>query len=436
MSALSSLAFLLAGLTGLSLEMTTSQSAVLVGEPIRVVVRWKATADLASVEVEDPTFVSQTLQFVVDDGTGPRRYKEHSRSRVEMISVGGPLAKGKEVIGNYVLLNGGYLSPGVARAAASFLFPVAGQYSMKAVYVERGTQNVLAESNAVTFTVTAPAADETAVLDILRSEPRLFDGGGDLARLKALMEAHPQSRYLRRAKVSLFERRAAALQNRRDPDTGQSLWRLDDAALFAFRATQYRAMADDLLGDGDWGPFEEERLNMAMLYAQAAGAQSLVEQARNELLQRFPTSQAVAGIRERDALLAEAAIEDRETDDTQPPSTDKTPPTLVVSASPAQLWPPNHKLVPVTIAVTVSDNVDPNPSVKLVSITCDDGCDLGNDAIGAALNTDDRQFQLRAERSGVGAGRTYTITYIARDASGNTATKTTTVTVPHDQGKK
>ncbi len=435
MSMLSVFAVLLAGLSGLSLEMTTPQSAVLVGEPIRVVIRWKATADLGSLDVEDQSFLNQSLQFVVDDGTGPRRYKEHPRARIEMISVAGPLAKGKEVIANYVLLKGGYLSPGATGSASSFLFPAAGQYSMKAVHVERGTQNVLAESNAMTFTVSAPAGDEAAVLDILKTEPRLFDGGGDLPRLKALVNAHPQSRYLRRAKAVLFERRAATLQNRRDPDTGQSLWRLDDSALASFRASQYRAMADDLIGDGDWGPFEEERLNMAMQYAQAAGALQLVEQARNDLLQRFSTSQAVAGIRERDAALAEAAIEDRETDNTPPPSNDTIPPTLVVSVSPSQLWPPNHKLVPISVTVSVSDNLDPNPVVRLVSITCDDACDPVGDVVGAALNTDDRSFQLRAERTGGGSGRTYTITYSAKDAAGNTTIKTVTAKVPHDQGK-
>jgi hypothetical protein len=37
--------------------------------------------------------------------------------------------------------------------------------------------------------------------------------------------------------------------------------------------------------------------------------------------------------------------------------------------------------------------------------------------------------QLRAERCGTGTGRIYTITVQCKDASGNTSTKTTTVTV-------
>ena len=73
--------------------------------------------------------------------------------------------------------------------------------------------------------------------------------------------------------------------------------------------------------------------------------------------------------------------------------------------------------------------------VRLVSIACDDSCDPALDVDGADLNTDDREFQLRAERTGPGNGRTYTITYSATDASGNAAQAVTTVVVPHDKGK-
>ena len=41
---------------------------------------------------------------------------------------------------------------------------------------------------------------------------------------------------------------------------------------------------------------------------------------------------------------------------------------------------------------------------------------------------------VRAERSGKGDGRVYTLNYMVTDVSGNTATASTTVTVPHDQG--
>jgi hypothetical protein len=60
----------------------------------------------------------------------------------------------------------------------------------------------------------------------------------------------------------------------------------------------------------------------------------------------------------------------------------------------------------VHVAVDVSDNEDPNPVVMLVSVTCDDGCVPADDVVGAELGTDDREFDLRAERKGSGTGRT------------------------------
>jgi hypothetical protein len=39
---------------------------------------------------------------------------------------------------------------------------------------------------------------------------------------------------------------------------------------------------------------------------------------------------------------------------------------------------------------------------------------------------------LRADRNGAGAGRVYTVTATCADASGNLASATTRITVPHD----
>jgi hypothetical protein len=119
---------------------------------------------------------------------------------------------------------------------------------------------------------------------------------------------------------------------------------------------------------------------------------------------------------------------------------DTTPPNLLVSLSPNTLWPPNHKMVDITANITVTDACDAKPTVKLVSITSNEPANStgdGNtspDIAGATFGTDDRSFQLRAERKGNGNGRVYTVTYNAQDASGNTAQQIATVTVAHDQG--
>jgi hypothetical protein len=118
---------------------------------------------------------------------------------------------------------------------------------------------------------------------------------------------------------------------------------------------------------------------------------------------------------------------------------DTTPPDLTVTLSESVLWSPDHKLVEIEAIIDVSDICDASPTVELVSITSDepdnDKAD-GNtvdDIQGAAVGTDDRVFEVRAERSGQGSGRTYTIVYEASDGSGNTTQRQVAVFVPHDQ---
>ncbi|HXZ86372.1 MAG TPA: hypothetical protein VEI82_12890 [Myxococcota bacterium] len=119
---------------------------------------------------------------------------------------------------------------------------------------------------------------------------------------------------------------------------------------------------------------------------------------------------------------------------------DTTPPMLFAVADPAQLWPPNHKLVDVHVDVNVFDVCDATPAVELVSLTSsepDNGTGDGNtggDVQGAEPGTDDVDFQLRAERSGPGPGRSYSALYRATDLAGNHTDALVTVVVPHDMG--
>jgi pimeloyl-ACP methyl ester carboxylesterase len=120
---------------------------------------------------------------------------------------------------------------------------------------------------------------------------------------------------------------------------------------------------------------------------------------------------------------------------------DTTPPNLEVTLEPNVLWPPNHRLVEVQANISVTDDTDPQPEVTLVSIVSsepDDGLGDGdtlNDIQEADFGVDDRVIYLRAERSGTGADRIYTVTYRATDDSGNQMETSETVIVPHDFGK-
>jgi len=106
-----------------------------------------------------------------------------------------------------------------------------------------------------------------------------------------------------------------------------------------------------------------------------------------------------------------------------------------MSVTPDMLWPANHKYVDVTATVVVSDNFDPNPTVELVSVESnepDEGLGDG-DTTDDIVILDDFHFKLRSERSGMGTGRIYTITYMVTDACGNEAYATVTVSVPHNK---
>jgi hypothetical protein len=111
---------------------------------------------------------------------------------------------------------------------------------------------------------------------------------------------------------------------------------------------------------------------------------------------------------------------------------DTTPPqVLSISASPRTIiWPPNHKLIDTTITVVAVDAVDPSPTSTIVSVSSDQPIDGTGDGDTAPdwVITGPLTVQLRAERS-YGFDRTYTITVVTTDFSGNTTTSTVQVKV-------
>ena len=117
-------------------------------------------------------------------------------------------------------------------------------------------------------------------------------------------------------------------------------------------------------------------------------------------------------------------------------------PTLAPVCNQQILWPPNHRMVGIHIEANASDDSG-LPVTLNANVFCDeseDGIDDGNMATDWTQPIIDQEtgfidFQLRAERSGSGDGREYTIVITCTDLSGNTSSANVTVIVPHDKKK-
>jgi hypothetical protein len=121
---------------------------------------------------------------------------------------------------------------------------------------------------------------------------------------------------------------------------------------------------------------------------------------------------------------------------------DTTIPTLAPVADKAILWPPNHHMVNVVIQANASDNSG-LPVTLTVSVTSNEAIeglgdgDMSPDWTEPIIDQENGiiTLQLRAERSGSGDGRVYTITITATDQSGNSSTVNIEIIVPHDKKK-
>jgi uncharacterized repeat protein (TIGR01451 family) len=114
------------------------------------------------------------------------------------------------------------------------------------------------------------------------------------------------------------------------------------------------------------------------------------------------------------------------------------PPTITnATADPSSLWPPNHRMVNVTVSYDVTDNCPLPLGSCTLSVTSNEpvlGRGSGNTSPDWIV-VDDHHVLLRAEREGGGSGRVYTTTITCTDSGGNSSNDQVEVTVSHDQGR-
>ncbi len=110
----------------------------------------------------------------------------------------------------------------------------------------------------------------------------------------------------------------------------------------------------------------------------------------------------------------------------------EAPQILKLKAGPHVLWPPNRRMIPVTIAALLVDRCDAQPVAKIISVQSNEperGRQPGWEITGLLT------VNLRAEHGTQGRSRIYLVNVEATDAAGNKATNSVSVTVSKSQGR-
>ena len=132
-------------------------------------------------------------------------------------------------------------------------------------------------------------------------------------------------------------------------------------------------------------------------------------------------------VRDQEATSAPSRITVTVLDTNDPPACD------LARADVTSLWPPNHKLIPLTIT-GVRDPNDDSITLTVLSVTSDEPVNgLGDgDTTPDAVITDGRA-SVRAERAGSRNGRVYVVNFIATDTQGASCSGSTTIGVPQNK---
>jgi hypothetical protein len=107
------------------------------------------------------------------------------------------------------------------------------------------------------------------------------------------------------------------------------------------------------------------------------------------------------------------------------------------TASPAVLWPPNHKMVEISFDLDTENDCELELVCTVLEVTSNEpinGLGDGNTEPDWVIG-DDGSLMLRAERSGTGSDRVYTVRLLCENPDSGIGDETTVeIVVPHDQG--
>lgn len=279
-----------ADLSGLTLRVTVSKKDLLVGESTKAVIRWALSR---------PTRLDyHRMILLLDGGSGFKRYYELGSTGEEIaLPFDGPagwsMTEDRRIgVTNDALGSGKYDKYG-------FAFPHPGRYRLKAQYET-------VESNVVTIEVKAPTGrDAELFAKYLVSRPRVLtflegiqNGEPGLWELgNQLVELYPDSVYLARLRLRLWEARIRDAENQFPSDT---LKEMENSPL-------------------EGTPFEEDRLNLVGEHKLRRGDREGARRAFEEMIQKFPEGALSARAKQR------LDVESKNRDDDERTSRDRDP---------------------------------------------------------------------------------------------------------------
>lgn len=307
MTAFLALVVAASSVAGLQLEISSPHNELLVGEPFKLVVRWTTNRLVKNVRVETGEFKWNSIELLTNGPTGVRTYREWGQ-HVEYPVLPQDIKAGTQVVTTLVLYKGGHVLGTSKRRSVpplAFLFDQPGDYTVRAVYVG-GDRPV--ESNDLKVSVRAPRdPGDSEVLQLIARDRSVIMSAGYAPSpnnndnpYRLLLRKHRHSPYLRCARLQRLVDHTFPLERVYDQETREPLYNPAWGNREEFAAQHYKQLAQQILEDDTWGPFEEEALLLAYTFASRAGAQELRERARTRLLEEYSQSPSAEEIRRRE----------------------------------------------------------------------------------------------------------------------------------------